>query len=145
MSTTEPARHYHVHHEPADLKHVRPEACSKCGQSTRYWLTPHVPLCRICADKPGDWTPPKHDMKKAKTTKPRKKTYTFRGLKQGDRVLAHPKSMPEFKKAGTLKLNVMSNDHYLVFDDGDKIFLTPAFFDVVPSPSAQFAALLIFF
>jgi hypothetical protein len=40
-----------VHLEPDDLRHCPSEKCSECGEKTRYWLTPHIPLCQDCAAK----------------------------------------------------------------------------------------------
>ena len=41
-----------VHLEPEPYLSMREvENCSKCGLPTRWWLTPHVPLCPACADK----------------------------------------------------------------------------------------------
>lgn len=38
-----------VHLEPEDIRHMSPENCSECRKPTRYWLTPHIPLCPGCA------------------------------------------------------------------------------------------------
>lgn len=40
-----------VHYEPAEFSSYEPENCSICRLPTRYWLTPHIPLCPGCADK----------------------------------------------------------------------------------------------
>lgn len=38
-----------VHLEPEHFRRWPSEDCSECGKPTRYWLTPHVPLCQDCA------------------------------------------------------------------------------------------------
>lgn len=41
-----------VHQEPENVPIKDPlEDCSKCNQPTNHWLTPHIPLCPICAEK----------------------------------------------------------------------------------------------
>lgn len=40
-----------VHPEPKEWSSYPPENCTKCRQPTRYWLTPHTPLCPDCASQ----------------------------------------------------------------------------------------------
>lgn len=39
-----------VHREPDDFKRCESELCTDCRQPTRFWLTPHVPLCEACCE-----------------------------------------------------------------------------------------------
>lgn len=38
-----------VHREPEWFSDWPMEECSECRTPTRYWLTPHIPLCQVCA------------------------------------------------------------------------------------------------
>lgn len=40
-----------VHLEPADFRKMDEEDCTDCHRPTRYWLTPHIPLCQECVEK----------------------------------------------------------------------------------------------
>jgi hypothetical protein len=44
-----------VHHEPDEFRFWEAEDCVDCRQPTRYWLTPHVPLCPNCAANRPDF------------------------------------------------------------------------------------------
>jgi hypothetical protein len=41
---------FEVHDEPGGFNHFDPEPCVRCKYLTRYWLTPHIPMCQFCAD-----------------------------------------------------------------------------------------------
>jgi hypothetical protein len=35
--------------EPLEFSRMMPENCTVCRNPTRYWYTPHIPLCQNCA------------------------------------------------------------------------------------------------
>ena len=41
-----------VHHEPMRFAKCPAENCVICRKPTRTWLTPHAPLCSVCATEP---------------------------------------------------------------------------------------------
>jgi len=45
-----------VHREPEWFSDWPMEECSECRTPTRYWLTPHIPLCQVCAAPTPDKT-----------------------------------------------------------------------------------------
>ena len=38
-----------VHLEPEEFRNWPSESCVECRTPTRYWVTPHIPLCKDCA------------------------------------------------------------------------------------------------
>ena len=38
-----------VHKEPSYYQRLPAEKCIKCQLESRYWMTPHICLCPVCA------------------------------------------------------------------------------------------------